>query len=81
DYLIYAYLQRGEDEKAKKAVQKMMEVKQLQNHLGAAYAVAAGKTRYNLEREEWDKAAQIDMEVANTFLLEKYPAAQSMIYF
>lgn len=81
DYLIYAHLQRGEDEKAKKAVQKMMEVKQLQNHLGAAYAVAAGETRYNLEREEWDKAAQIDMEVANTFLLEKYPVAQSMIYF
>jgi tetratricopeptide (TPR) repeat protein len=81
DYLTYAYLQRGEDEKAKKAAQKTIEVQNLQDHLGSAYAVAAAQARYNLEREEWDKAAQIDLHSPNNFSLEKYPATQSMIHF
>ncbi len=81
DYLTYAHLQRGEDEKAKKVAQKTIEVKNLQDHLGSAYAVAASQARYNLEREEWDKAAQIELQSPHTFSLEKYPATQSMIYF
>lgn len=81
DYLTYAHLQRGEDEKAKKVAQKTIEVKNLQGHLGSAYAVAASQARYNLEREEWDKAAQIDLQSLHTFSLETYPATKSMIYF
>ncbi|MEL7835109.1 tetratricopeptide repeat protein [Fodinibius sp. Rm-B-1B1-1] len=81
DYLTYAYLQRGEDEKAKKVAQKTIEVKNLQDHLGSAYAVAAAQARYNLEREEWNKAAQIDLQSPNNFSLEKYSPTQSMIYF
>lgn len=81
DYLTYAHLQRGEDEKAKKVAQKVIEVESLQDHLGSAYAVAASQARYNLEREEWDKAAQIDLQSPKNFSLEKYPATQSMIYF
>jgi len=81
DYLTYAHLQRGEDEKAKKVAQKTIEVKNLQDHLGSAYAVAASQARYNLEREEWNKAAQIDLHSPNNFSLEKYPATQSMIHF
>ncbi len=81
DYLTYAHLQRGEDEKAKKVAQKTIEVKNLQDHLGSAYAVAASKARYNLEREEWNKAAQIDLHSPNNYSLEKYPATQSMIHF
>ena len=81
DYLTYAHLQRGKDKKAKKIAQKTMEVKKLQDHLGSAYSVAAAQARYNLEREEWDKAAQITLLSPNNFSLDKYPATQSMIHF
>ncbi|NGP88507.1 tetratricopeptide repeat protein [Fodinibius halophilus] len=81
DYLNYAYLQRGEDRKAKKVAQKTIKVENVQDHLGSAYSVVAALTRYNLEREEWDKSAQISLESPNNFLVDKYPAAQSMIYF
>ena len=81
DYLTYAHLQRGEDKKAKEVARKTIEINNLQDHLGSAYAVAAAQARYNLEREEWNKAAQIDLQTPNNFSLEKYPAIQSMIYF
>lgn len=81
DYLTYAYLQRGEDVKAKKVAQKTIEIGNLQDHLGSAYSVVAAQARYNLEREEWGKAAQISLQSPNNFSLDNYPAAQSMIHF
>jgi tetratricopeptide (TPR) repeat protein len=80
DYLMYAYLQRGEDQKAKEVLELLNEVNNFQPGLASAYAIAAVQARYPLERAEWDEGAAISPDI-DTFTIEQYPAAQSILYY
>lgn len=81
DYMAYAYLQRGEDLKALEVVRDMNATENLQQNLAAAYAVAAVQTRYPLERSQWVEASTLPLTSLNGFPLDRYAAAESMIYF
>lgn len=81
DYLMYAYLQRGEDAKAKTVLGKINSVGNLQQSFGAAYAVAAMQARHPLERNAWTKSATVPLPVDITFPLENYPAAVSILHY
>jgi hypothetical protein len=60
DYLTYAYLQLGQDDKAKAVVEMVRAVPKVdQETFSAAYAFAAAPARYALERHEWKEAAQL----------------------
>jgi hypothetical protein len=62
DYLVYAYMQRGDDVKAKALLDKLMKVPGDApglNQFAAAYALAATPVRYALERRQWKDAAAI----------------------
>jgi tetratricopeptide (TPR) repeat protein len=58
DYLVYAHLQRGEDEQALALVRESMAADMAQN-LAAEYSAAAIPARYALEREDWAGAAAL----------------------
>ena len=65
DYLVYAYLQKGEDSLAEKQVQYLENIKRVYPvNFKVAYAFAAIPCRYVLENRKWKEAAA----------LEKYPA-------
>lgn len=81
DYLTYAYLQRGEDQKAKEVIQKTLTVENLQQHLASAYATAAAHARYYLEREQWEEAAGLSTRTSNGFPLADFPAAESIVQY
>lgn len=81
DYLTYAYLQRGEDQKAKEVIQKTVTVENLQEQLASAYAVAAAEARFFLEREEWEAAAGLSTRTSNGFPLEDFPPAESIVHY
>jgi tetratricopeptide (TPR) repeat protein len=58
DYLVYAYLQLGQDDKAKSVIDEMITVTGFsENFIPGPYAEAASPARYALERRDW-KAAQ-----------------------
>jgi tetratricopeptide (TPR) repeat protein len=58
DYLTYAYLQLGQDDKAKAVVEMVRAVPKLdQETFAAAYSFAAIPARYALERHQWKEAA------------------------
>jgi tetratricopeptide (TPR) repeat protein len=60
DYLVYAYLQLGQDSKAKKIMDEMNSITKLDdNQFAAAYALAAVPVRYAVERGHWKEAAAI----------------------
>lgn len=80
DYLMYAYLQRGEDQKAKKVRKAINGVENFQPGLASAYAIAAVQVRYALERAEWDSGMATPL-VIDTFPLDEYPVAQSILYY
>ena len=81
DYLIYAYLQQGQDKKAREAVEKVRAVSNFQPGFATAYGIAAGPVRYSLERGDWKEAAALPLRSHSTFPWEKYPAAEAITYF
>jgi hypothetical protein len=58
DYLVYAYLQLGQDAKAKAVIDEMMTVTGFtETFLPGPYALAASPARYAIERGDWKAAA------------------------
>lgn len=81
DYMMYAHLQRGEDQKARAALDKLMEVETYQPHPAAAYAIAAAPARYALERRQWDEAAALPLRVHDTFPWNDFPEHEAITYW
>jgi len=62
DYEVYAYLQLGQDEKAKATIDEMMTVTGLSGtYLPGPYALAISPARYAVERGDWKAAAELQV--------------------
>jgi tetratricopeptide (TPR) repeat protein len=60
DYLVYAYLQLGQDDKARGVVDEMKTVAGVNpNAFPGLYALAASPARYMIERGDWKGAAEL----------------------
>lgn len=82
DYLAYAYLQRGEDDKAKATYKKMQSLEEsLQHHVASAYAIAAIPARLALERQEWAEAAALKARIPRDFPWATHPEMEAVTYF
>ncbi|HEV8337973.1 MAG TPA: hypothetical protein VGR67_16300 [Candidatus Polarisedimenticolia bacterium] len=81
DYLVYAYLQTGQDAKARQVVDQVAKIGSLDSpELAAGYALAAIPARYALERRSWKEAAAIEVP-RGTFPWEKFSYAEAIIHF
>jgi tetratricopeptide (TPR) repeat protein len=80
DYLVYAYIQRGENEKALALRDKLTAVTKIDNpNFAAAYALSAVPARYALERRQWKEAAALT--VPPSVAWDKFPFAEANIHF
>ncbi|ACA16410.1 Tetratricopeptide TPR_4 [Methylobacterium sp. 4-46] len=62
DYMVYAYLQLGQDDQARAVVEDMMHETEFKaTVLAAHYALAASPARYAVERGEWSAASQLSV--------------------
>jgi hypothetical protein len=62
DYQVYAYLQLGQDARAKAAVDEMAVVNGVsETYLPGPYSLAASPARYVLERADWKAAASLNV--------------------
>jgi tetratricopeptide (TPR) repeat protein len=62
DYMVYAYLQLGQDAKAKAVVDDMMTVTGFtETFLPGPYALAVSPARYAIERSDWTAAAALQV--------------------
>ncbi|MGH9505210.1 MAG: hypothetical protein ACRD20_20345 [Terriglobales bacterium] len=60
DYLVYAYLQSGQDEKAAQVIEQLKAMPRLEmGDFKVAYAATAMPIRYAVERGQWNEAASI----------------------
>src|SRR5262245_32177396 len=60
DYLVYAYLQTGQDAKARAVIDEMRGVSGFtETFIAGPYALAVSPARYAIERGDWDAAAQL----------------------
>ncbi len=81
DYLAYAYLQLGQDAKARQVVERVRSVTKVdQETFSAAYAFAAVPARYALERHDWAGAARLEVAPA-WFPWKDFPWAEALTWF
>lgn len=82
DYLVYAYLQQGEDQKAEEVLTKIQNLDgPFQNHIASAYTFAAVPARMALERQQWEKAAQLEPRMPKNFEWDNFPAMEAITHF
>jgi hypothetical protein len=76
DYLVYAYLQLGQDQKARAVIDDMKTVAGFtETFLPGPYALAASPARYAIERGDWKSAAELQVRPS------PLPHVQAITYF
>ena len=76
DYLVYAYLQTGQDAKAQAVINEMRGISGFaETFVAGPYALSVSPARYAVERGDWNAAAQLP--VRSTPL----PHAEAMTHF
>jgi len=81
DYLVYAYLQNGEYDKAKEQVDYVRTINEISPvNFKTAYAFAAIPARYMLERKAWKDAANYQLH-PTSFPWEQFPWQKSIYHF
>ena len=63
DYLVYAYLQLGDNENAQLEMDKMEQIKEVfpADHFASAYALIAVPSRLAIENKNWELATQLEL--------------------
>jgi tetratricopeptide (TPR) repeat protein len=82
DYLAYAYLQTGQDLKAREVLATMQEIDgPIQSHIASAYALAAVPARIAMERQQWTAAAALVPRSPQHYSWDNFPAMEAITYF
>lgn len=80
DYLVYGYLQKGENQLAKKQLDYVNTINEVSPlNFKVAYAFAAIPSRYLLENKNWKEAAHIPFKKMVPW--EKFPWQKAIIHF
>jgi tetratricopeptide (TPR) repeat protein len=81
DYLVYAYLQRGQDTEAKKVFDAVPRVESNDPvYFAGLYSIATMPARYAVERHRWAEAAALTLP-PDIFPGEHYAWTESNVYF
>ncbi len=81
DYLVYAYLQKGEDNLAKERIDVLKTITEVSPaNFKVFYAFAASPARYLLEKRMWKEAADMELYPAD-FPWEKFSWQKALIHF
>jgi tetratricopeptide (TPR) repeat protein len=79
DYLVYAYLQKGDNKKANDQYEHLNTITKV-NLASSPYNVWAIPARIVLENRQWEAAATLEIKETN-FQLAQFPWEQSIIHF
>ncbi len=82
DYLVYAYLQEGDNASARKLALEMSEVHEVfpKDHFAATYALTAIPVRMALENKAWEKASKLEFPSIN-FPWQELPWETALLHF
>jgi tetratricopeptide (TPR) repeat protein len=75
DYLVYAYLQLGQDKEALGVVNEIEAARPDADAFAAAFSQAAAPARYMVERGDWNGAANLEVKPS------KFPHAMAITHF
>jgi tetratricopeptide (TPR) repeat protein len=75
DYLVYAYLQLGQDAAARQVIDQIEATQPNPDVYAGAFAQAASPARYMVERGDWKGAANLEVKPS------KFPQTMAITYF
>lgn len=81
DYLVYAYLQQGEDKKAESVAKKAIGKEAHQASFVASFHVAAIPSRLAVERQNWQQAAELEPRTPEYLPWDASPWAEGLTWF
>jgi len=81
EYLVYAYLQMGNDNEAASMIRYLRETKNLEPSFKTAFHISSTRARYTLERKAWNEAAEIDPLDPNTVEWDRFPWPEAIGWF
>lgn len=81
DYLLYAHLQRGEDDKARAVLAEALGKGRHQEDFVSAYHLAAMPARYAVERRAWTEAAAVTPRTPADVAWDRYAWAEALSWF
>lgn len=82
DYMMYAHLQLGEDDKATAILQDIKKLNSpYQAHPATAYTLAAIESRFYLERQDWKHASELSLTTNAGFNWDKFPEYEALSHF
>jgi tetratricopeptide (TPR) repeat protein len=77
---VYSYLQKGENDSAKKVLDDVKNIKEVQPvNFKVAYAFASVPSRYLLENKLWKEAAGLKLH--SDFPWQKFPWQEAIVHF
>jgi len=81
DYLVYAYLQQGDNARAREQLDYLTGMRKMSSDLTVvAYPLAAIPARMALENKDWSQAANLELS-AIEFAWEEHPWEKSILHF
>jgi tetratricopeptide (TPR) repeat protein len=81
DYMMYGYLQLGQEQQAKQILDEVMAIQKLDvENFVAAYALAAIPARYAIERRRWAEAAALTLHPRD-LPWQRFPQAEAVLVF
>jgi tetratricopeptide (TPR) repeat protein len=81
EYLVYAYLQQAEDQKAAAQIKRLYATVHLEPTVKTAFHLASTRARYALERHAWAEAAALEPRSPTTVAWEQYPWPEAVTWF
>ncbi len=83
DYMGYAYLQKAQDEDAKRVLGEIQALRKVDGeNFSAAYALAAIPSRMALERQRWSEAASLKLPISEfDFSWQQFPHAEAILVY
>jgi len=72
-YLLYSHLQRAEDRKAEKVLEKTLAKGPYQDSFISTFHLSAMPARYAVERRDWEDAAQVEPRTPSGLSWDAYP--------
>jgi hypothetical protein len=81
DYMMYAYLQMGDEARARETLERVRSVDDGVTNLAFGYGVAAPQARYYLEQQRWEEAARLEPRMPDVMEWADVPAADALFHY
>ena len=81
DYLMYAHLQRADDQKARAVLEDALAKERYQDEFASAFHMASIPARYAVERREWAEAAGLMPRTPESLAWDRYAWPEAITWF